>query len=153
MAPKTGESSSRKRKEKAPASGLYDFTMFFSKTHKDHFNEIVSKKKVIFEVRFDLKSDGYSEIQYQILRQGWEALTNPVTEVDVLMVREFYAIAWVTFKDAQGVNPDPKNWLTTVRWVIMEFSPESVREALQLPPSKEDPHSYTQRANTDQRLN
>ncbi|KAL4343993.1 hypothetical protein AHAS_Ahas11G0133900 [Arachis hypogaea] len=63
MVPKTGESSSRKRKETAPASSPYDFTRFFSKTHKDHFNEIVSKKKVIPKVRFDLQLEEYPKIQ------------------------------------------------------------------------------------------
>ncbi|XP_057759192.1 uncharacterized protein LOC130979685 [Arachis stenosperma] len=61
-APKTGESSSRKRKEKAPASSPYYFIRFFSKTHEDHFHEIVSKKKVIPEVCFDLKPNEYPEI-------------------------------------------------------------------------------------------
>ncbi|KAL4344482.1 hypothetical protein AHAS_Ahas11G0182800 [Arachis hypogaea] len=87
MAPKTGESSSKKRKEKAPTSGRYDFTRFFSKTHEDYFHEIVSKKKVISEVRFDLKLDEYPEIRYPILRRGWEFLTNPVIDVGILMVR------------------------------------------------------------------
>ncbi|XP_015932725.1 transcription termination factor MTEF18, mitochondrial-like [Arachis duranensis] len=40
-----------------------------------------------------------------------------------------------------------------VKGHIMEFVPESVRVALQLPPSEEDPQSYTHRVNTDQRLN
>ncbi|KAL4364667.1 hypothetical protein AHAS_Ahas07G0029000 [Arachis hypogaea] len=39
-----------------------------------------------------------------------------------------------------------------VRVHIMKFSPQSVRVVLQLPPFGEDPHSYTRRVNTDQRL-
>ncbi|KAL4300410.1 hypothetical protein AHAS_Ahas17G0198100 [Arachis hypogaea] len=149
MAPKTRESFSRKRKEKAPTSDPCNFTRFFSKTHENHFYEVVHKKKVVPEVHFDLKLKEYPEILYQILIWDWEVLANPVTEVGALMVREFYTNAWVTYKHVRGVNPEPKNWCTMVRGHILDFSPESVRVALQLPPSREDPHSYTRRVNTD----
>ncbi|KAL4300573.1 hypothetical protein AHAS_Ahas17G0214400 [Arachis hypogaea] len=39
-----------------------------------------------------------------------------------------------------------------VRRHILDLSPKNVRVTLQLPPSGEDPHSYTRRVNTDQRL-
>ncbi|XP_016164785.1 uncharacterized protein LOC107607331 [Arachis ipaensis] len=65
---------------------------------------------------------------------------------------KFYANVWVTYKHVSGMNPEPKNWCTMVRWHIMELSPESVRVVLQLPTSGKDPHSYTRRVNTDQRL-
>ncbi|KAL4349835.1 hypothetical protein AHAS_Ahas10G0081700 [Arachis hypogaea] len=89
MTLKIRESSSRKRKEKALATGLFDINWFSSKTHEDQFNVVLSKKKVIPEVQFDLQSDEYLEIWEQILRRGWEVLCNPVTDVGVLMVRKF----------------------------------------------------------------
>ncbi|KAL4343992.1 hypothetical protein AHAS_Ahas11G0133800 [Arachis hypogaea] len=75
-----------------------------------------------------------------------------MADVVMLMVREFYANAWVTYKHAQGVNLDPKKWCTMVRGAIMEFSLERVRKILHLPPSRDKPYSYTQRVNMDQRL-
>ncbi|KAL4287853.1 hypothetical protein AHAS_Ahas19G0227700 [Arachis hypogaea] len=62
MAPKGGESSSGKRKEKAPQTGPFDANRFSSKVHEENFFEMTSKKKVIPEVRFNLKPDEYPEI-------------------------------------------------------------------------------------------
>ncbi|KAL4287639.1 hypothetical protein AHAS_Ahas19G0206300 [Arachis hypogaea] len=62
MTPKTGESSSRKRKEKALVNDPFDSHRFSSKVHEDRFHEITGQKKVISEVRFDLKPDEYLEI-------------------------------------------------------------------------------------------
>ncbi|KAL4287772.1 hypothetical protein AHAS_Ahas19G0219600 [Arachis hypogaea] len=59
MAPKTRESLSRKRKEKAPVTGPYDSHRFSSKVHEDHFHEITRQKRVIPEIRFDLKPNKY----------------------------------------------------------------------------------------------
>ncbi|KAL4344985.1 hypothetical protein AHAS_Ahas11G0233100 [Arachis hypogaea] len=151
MAPKTRESL-RERKEEAPASKPWDFTRFFSKTHQDHFYDVVRKKKVISKVPFRLKDDEYPEILYQILRRGWEVLASPVIEVGVLMVQEFYANAWLTKKHDRGMNPELKNWHTMARGHIMDFSPESVRVVLQLLEPREDPHSYIHKVDTDQRL-
>ncbi|KAL4317023.1 hypothetical protein AHAS_Ahas15G0343600 [Arachis hypogaea] len=109
MAPKEGESSSKKRKEKAPVTGPYDANRFSSKVHEEHFYEITRKKK------------------------------------------EFYANAWVTYKHVRGVNPSSKNWLAMVRGRTMAFRSRSVREALQLLQLRDDPHSYTERVNSDWR--
>ncbi|KAL4276591.1 hypothetical protein AHAS_Ahas20G0222500 [Arachis hypogaea] len=151
MAPKTGESS-RKIKGKAPASEPWETIRFLTKAHQDHFYDMVRKKKVIREAPFKLKVDEYSEILYQILRRDWKILANPISEVGVLMVQEFYANAWVTKKHDTSVNPEPKNWRTMVRGHIIDFSPESVRVALQLPEPRDNPHLYIRRVNTDQRL-
>ena len=75
-----------------------------------------------------------------------------MTEVGVLMMREFYANTWVTSKHDRSVNPEPKNWHTMVRGHIMDFIPKSVRVVLQLPKTRNDPQSYTRRVNTDERL-
>ena len=68
------------------------------------------------------------------------------------MVQEFYANAWITKNHDQSVNPDPKNWLTMVRGKYLDFSPESVRLAFNLPMMQGDEHPYTRRVNFDQRL-
>ncbi|KAL4315075.1 hypothetical protein AHAS_Ahas15G0148800 [Arachis hypogaea] len=89
---------------------------------------MVRKKKVILEVPFKLKEDEYPKILHQVLRRDWEILANPISEVGVLMVQEFYANAWVTKKHDTCVNPEPKNWCTMVRGHIIDFSPESVKD-------------------------
>ncbi|KAL4315854.1 hypothetical protein AHAS_Ahas15G0226700 [Arachis hypogaea] len=68
------------------------------------------------------------------------------------MVQEFYANAWVTKNHDTSVNPHPKNWHTLVQGHLLDFSPESVRLALQLPLMQRDPHPYTRRVNFNQRL-
>ncbi|KAL4330402.1 hypothetical protein AHAS_Ahas13G0396500 [Arachis hypogaea] len=153
MAPKTGESS-RKRKRKAPASTSepWETWRFLTKAHQDYFHDVVRQKKVILEVIFRLKEDEYSEIQQEIWRIDWKILANHISEVGTLMVQEFFANAWVTKKHDTSVNPEPKNWRTMVREQILDFSPKSVRLALQLPRMQVDPHSYTRRVNSDQRL-
>ena len=97
MASKAGETS-RKRKGKAIASTSESWKMerFISKVHQDHFYEVVAKKKVIPEVPFMLKKNEYPEIRHEIRRRGWEVLTNPIQQVGILMVQEFYANAWIT---------------------------------------------------------
>ena len=81
---------------------------FISKTHQDYFYDVVAKKKVIPEVPFKLKKGEYPEIRHEIQRRGWEVLTNPIQQVGILMVQEFYANAWITKNHDQSVNPDPK---------------------------------------------
>ncbi|KAL4365866.1 hypothetical protein AHAS_Ahas07G0148900 [Arachis hypogaea] len=109
MAPKTRESSSRMRKDKAPATGPFDNNRFSSKVHENYFHEITSKKKAIPEVRFDLQPNVYLEIWKQIQRRGWETLCNRMTIVGHLMVQEFYFNAWITYKNVNGIKSNPKN--------------------------------------------
>ncbi|KAL4330300.1 hypothetical protein AHAS_Ahas13G0386300 [Arachis hypogaea] len=115
MAPKVGESSSRKRKEKASSTISHEINRFYTKVHEEHYHKIVSKKKVISEVKFDLKLDEYPEIQERILSMGWKVLTNPVIEVGVLKVREFYTNLWVTDKHSKDTHPEFKTWRTMVQ--------------------------------------
>ena len=61
------------------------------------------------EVPFMLKKNEYPKIWHEIQRRGWEILTNPIQQVGILMVQEFYANAWITKNHDQSVNPDPKN--------------------------------------------
>jgi len=68
------------------------------------------------------------------------------------MVQEFYPNAWITKNHDQSVNPNPKNWLTMVRGKYLDFSPETVRLAFNLPIMRGDPHPFTRRVNFDQRL-
>ncbi|KAL4343964.1 hypothetical protein AHAS_Ahas11G0131000 [Arachis hypogaea] len=63
MAPKVRESSLRKRKEKASSTILHELHRFYTKIHEKHYYKIVTKKKMIPEVKFDLKADEYPEIQ------------------------------------------------------------------------------------------
>ena len=116
MAPKAGETS-RKRKEKAitSTSESWEMERFISKVHQDHYYKVVTKKKVIPEVPFMLKKSEYPEIRCEVRRRGWDALTNPIQQVGILMVQEFYANAWIIKNHDQSVNPNPKNWLTMVR--------------------------------------
>ena len=153
MAPKARETS-RKRKGKAIASTSESWEMerFISKVHQDHFYEVVAKKKVIPEVPFKLKKNEYPEIRHEIRRRGWEVLTNPIQQVGILMVQEFYANAWITRNHDQSVNPNPKHWLTMVRGKYLDFSPENVRLAFNLPIMEENARPYTRRVNFDQRL-
>ena len=106
---------------------------FISKVHQDHFYEVVAKKKVIPEVPFKLKKNEYPEIRHEIQRRGWKVLTNPMQQVGILMVQEFYANAWITRNHDQSKNPNPKNYLTMVRRKYLDFSPENVRLAFHLP--------------------
>ena len=99
-----------------------------------------------------LKRNEYPEIRHEIRRKGWEVLTNPIQQVRILMVQEFYANAWITKNNDQSVNPDPKNWLTMVRGKYLDFSLENVRLAFNLPMMQGDAHPYTRRVNFDQRL-
>ena len=69
---------------------------FITKAHQDHFYEVVVDKKVIPEVPFRLKKNEYPKIRREIQRRGWKVLTNPIQDVGILMVQEFYANAWVT---------------------------------------------------------
>ena len=153
MAPKARETS-RKRKRKATASTSESWEMerFISKVHQDHFYEVVAKKKVIPEVPFKLKKNEYLEIRLEIQRRGWEVLTNPIQQVGILMVQEFYANAWITRNHDQSVNPNPKHWLTMVREKYLDFSPKNVRLAFNLPMMEENARPYTRRVNFDQRL-
>ena len=68
------------------------------------------------------------------------------------MVQEFYANAWITRNHDQSVNPNPKHWLTMVRGKYLDFSPENVRLAFNLPMMEENARPYTRRVNFDQRL-
>ncbi|KAL4366069.1 hypothetical protein AHAS_Ahas07G0169200 [Arachis hypogaea] len=77
MTPKVGESSSRKRKEKAPFIISHDVNRFYTKIHEEHYYKNLSKKKVIPEVRFDLKPD-----------------------------EEFYTDLWVTDKHIRDAHPE-----------------------------------------------
>ena len=153
MAPKTGESS-RKGKGKTKASTFESWEMerFISKAHQDHFYDVVAKKKVIPEVPFKLKRNEYPEIRHEIQRRGWEVLTNPIQQVGILMVQEFYANAWITKNHDQSKNPDPKNYVTMVRGKYLDFSPENVRLAFNLPYMEENARPYRRRVNFDQRL-
>ena len=153
MALKTGESSRRwKGKTKASTSESWEMERFISKAHQDHFYDVVAKKKVIPEVPFKLKRNEYPEIRHEIQRRGWEVLTNPIQQVGILMVQEFYANAWITRNHDQSKNPDPKNWLTMVRGKYLVFSPKNVRLAFNLPMMQRDEHPYTRRVNFDERL-
>ncbi|KAL4393905.1 hypothetical protein AHAS_Ahas02G0098700 [Arachis hypogaea] len=126
---------------------------FISKAHQDHLYEVVAKKKVIPEVPFILKKNKYPEIRNEIQRRGWEVLTNFIQQVGILMVQEFYANTWITRNHDQSMNPNPKNYLTMVREKCLDFSPENVRLAFNLPMMQEDARPYTIRVNFDQRLN
>ncbi|QHN93034.1 hypothetical protein DS421_17g589190 [Arachis hypogaea] len=99
-----------------------------------------------------LKKSEYPEIRREVRRRGWEALTNPIQQVRILMVQDFYANAWITNNHDQSVNPNPKNWLTMVRGKYLDFSPETVRLAFNLPIMRGDSHPFTRRVNFDQRL-
>ena len=68
------------------------------------------------------------------------------------MVQEFYANAWITKNHDQSMNPNPKNWLTIVWGKYLDFSPETVRLAFNLPIMRGDSHPFTRRVNFDQRL-
>ncbi|KAL4315864.1 hypothetical protein AHAS_Ahas15G0227700 [Arachis hypogaea] len=125
---------------------------FILKVHQDHFYEVVAKKKVIPEVPFKLKKSEYLEIQLEIQRRGWKTLTNPIQQVEILMVQEFYANAWITRNHDQSMNTNPKNWLTMVRGNYLDFSLKNVRLAFNLPMMRGDPHPFTRRVNFDQRL-
>jgi len=93
----------------------------------------MAKKKVIPEVPFMLKKSEYPEIRREVQRRGWEALTNPIQQVRILMVQELYANAWITKNHDQSVTPNPKNWLIMVRENYLDFNPETVRLAFNLP--------------------
>ncbi|KAL4356947.1 hypothetical protein AHAS_Ahas09G0137600 [Arachis hypogaea] len=125
---------------------------FISKSHQDHFYDVVAKKKVIPEVPFKLKKNEYPEIRHEIQRRGWEVLTNPMQQVGILMIQEFYANAWITRNHDQSMNPNPKNYLTMVRGKYLDFSPENVRLAFHLPMMQGDERPYTRRVNFNQRL-
>ena len=134
MAPKAGESSRKgKGKTKASTSESWEMERFISKIHQDHFYDVVAKKKVIPEVPFKLKKNEYPEIRHEIRRRGWEVITNLKQQVGILMVQEFYANAWITKNHDQIMNLDPKNWLTMVWGKYLDFSPENVRLAFNLP--------------------
>ncbi|KAL4322003.1 hypothetical protein AHAS_Ahas14G0167000 [Arachis hypogaea] len=139
MAPNT-TTPSKKRKGKEPAR-------FRSKLHEEHFFEHTIKRTVILEVRFALKSEEYSEIQFQIDRRGWRFLCNPHTEVGQLMVQEFYGNLWITYKDVQGVNE--KNFQSYVRGKVIDFSPRRIRQILQLPSPERMSDSYSERMHED----
>ncbi|QHO38572.1 uncharacterized protein DS421_4g121550 [Arachis hypogaea] len=153
MAPKAGETSKKKKeKAKVSTSESWEMEIFISKIHQDHFYEIVAKKKVIPEVPFMLKNNKYPEIRHEIRRRGWKVLTNPIQQVGILMVQEFYANAWITRNHDQSMNPNPKNWLTMVREKYFDFNPENVRLAFHLPIMQENARPYTRRVNFDQKL-
>ncbi|KAL4356325.1 hypothetical protein AHAS_Ahas09G0075400 [Arachis hypogaea] len=82
------------------------------------------------EVRFALKPDDYPKIQSQIDSRWWNFMCNPHTEVGKLMVQEFYANLWITYKDVEGVNE--KRYESYVRGKVIRFTPARVREALHL---------------------
>ena len=73
-------------------------------------------------------------------------------QVEILMVQEFYANAWITRNHDQSMNPNPKNYLTMVWEKCLDFSPENVRLVFNLPMMQEDARPYTRRVNFDQRL-
>ena len=50
------------------------------------------------------------------------------------------------------MNPNLKNYLTMVREKYLDFSPENMRLAFNLPMMQGDARPYTRRVNFDQRL-
>ncbi|KAL4365949.1 hypothetical protein AHAS_Ahas07G0157200 [Arachis hypogaea] len=98
------------------------------------------KKKVIPEVKFDLKSDEYPEIREQIERRGWQFLCNSHTDGPAKGL-EFRHNAWIIYKDlVQGLNE--KNYQMYVREKVLDFNLGMVRATLRLPPPTHGLESY-----------
>ncbi|MED6128289.1 hypothetical protein PIB30_096293 [Stylosanthes scabra] len=115
------------------------------------FEELVSKKKIIPEVTFDLEEDEYPSIKEQIALRGWRRLATPRTKVSKWMIQEFYANAVQSDEEMGQANQYP--YKSYVRGVKVDFSPENIKRVLRFkdntPGATTD---YTTHLNSNQRL-
>ncbi|MED6195406.1 hypothetical protein PIB30_037602 [Stylosanthes scabra] len=70
---------------------ILDSHCFLTLFNQRLFDEIVSRKKIIPEVGFNIIEGLYPEVREQILKRGWRRLASPRSEVAKAMIREFYA--------------------------------------------------------------
>ncbi|KAL4374032.1 hypothetical protein AHAS_Ahas05G0141200 [Arachis hypogaea] len=66
------------------------------------------------------------------------------------MVQEFYGNMWITYKNVSGINE--RNHKTFVRGRTIDFSPETIRQALQMPETEQSLSSYSERMYRYQQL-
>ncbi|KAL4306375.1 hypothetical protein AHAS_Ahas16G0172000 [Arachis hypogaea] len=89
MAPKSGNSTSRSKKEDNQIV-VFKPLRFYTKQHEDNYYKIICKRIVIPEAKFKLKEDEYPETQEQIQKRGWKILADPEINVGITMIHEFY---------------------------------------------------------------
>ncbi|MED6210953.1 hypothetical protein PIB30_069011 [Stylosanthes scabra] len=125
-------------------------TMFNQNLHE----ELVSKKKIIPEVTFDLNKDEYPSFKEQIALRGWRSLPSPRTKVTKWMMHEFYANA--VQSDEEMGQGDQHPYRSYVRGVVVDFSPQNIKRVLRFkdntPGTATDYTTHRLRLNSDQRL-
>ncbi|MED6200255.1 hypothetical protein PIB30_083306 [Stylosanthes scabra] len=130
---------------------VLDSHCFLSLFNQRLFDEIVSRKKIIPEVGFNLSDGTYPEIDVQIKRRGWRRLARPQDEVAKAMVREFYANVGRTDEQMVGLEQHP--YTSYVRGKTIDFSLENIRKVMRF---KEETRgaqfNYHQRLPTEEEL-
>ncbi|MED6137797.1 hypothetical protein PIB30_068348 [Stylosanthes scabra] len=131
---------------------ILDSHCFLTLFNQRLFDEIVSKKKIIPEVGFNLSEGTYPEIGEQISKRGWRRLASPRNEVAKAMIREFYANVGRTDEQMAGLEQHP--YTSHVRGKKIDFSPENIRKVMRF---KEETrgaqYNYHHRRPTEEELN
>ncbi|MED6161966.1 hypothetical protein PIB30_065923 [Stylosanthes scabra] len=130
----------------------FDFILFLLLGDKQPLSLVLlSRKRIIPEVGFNLSDGTYPEIDVQIKRRGWKRLASPQDEVAKAMVREFYANVGLTDEQMAGLEQHP--YTSHVRGKTIDFSPENIRKVMRF---KEETRgaqfNYHQRRPTEEEL-
>ncbi|MED6219549.1 hypothetical protein PIB30_036709 [Stylosanthes scabra] len=131
---------------------ILDSHCFLTLFNQCLFDETMSKKKIIPEVRFNLSDGTYPEIEEQIRNRGWRRLASPRHEVAKAMIREFYAnVGWT---DEQMARLEQHPYTSRVRGKKIDFSPENIKKVMRF---KEETRgaqfNYHHRRPTEEELN
>ncbi|MED6225353.1 hypothetical protein PIB30_092883 [Stylosanthes scabra] len=114
---------------------VFDNYRFKTAFNEELYNTIVKNKKVIAECCFDLDDDEYPEVREQIALRGWRRLAAPKPEISIDLIHEFYANAIITEEEME--EHGEHTYRSFVRGVLIDFSPESIRNVMRFRAQKE----------------
>ncbi|MED6176128.1 hypothetical protein PIB30_085014 [Stylosanthes scabra] len=135
----------------APVS-VFDEHRFRKEFNQELFNSHARKRKVIWEVSFDLNEDEYPQIMEQVMLRGWRRLAAPHTSMSKLLVQEFYANAAIS--DEEAAEQDELPYKSFVRGIKVDFSPSNIRRVMRFKRETSSAQTdYKTRQAMDQRLN
>ncbi|MED6163318.1 hypothetical protein PIB30_078721 [Stylosanthes scabra] len=107
---------------------VFDAHRFRTAHNEQLFDSYARRRKVIPEAGFNLEDDEYPEIMEQIALRGWRRLAAPRTDINKLLVQEFYANAAVSDEEAAAQEELP--YKSFVRGKEIDFSPNNIRRVM-----------------------
>src|SRR4051812_3866601 len=106
-----------------PEAPQFDSARFLSAEHQEWFGRLCGRK-ILPEKIFDLKPNGeYRQFMENMHHRRWDILLQPITRINVDIVREFYANAMPT-EDAKYVRK------TVVRGRVISFNRAAISSYL-----------------------